>query len=90
MKSIRVSHSTKYAIKELSSKSYDENVNELINLVGDYMPLVDLSDESSVILNLKEDTVDRINSFKLSNGESVDNIIIRMLILAQVLNSSNE
>ena len=60
------------------------------DLVEDYMPLVDLSDESSVIVNLKEDTVDRIDSFRLTKGESLDNIIVRLLVMAQVLNNSND
>ena len=70
--------------------TYDNAVNELIDTVEDYMPLVDLSDESSVIINLEDDTVDRINSFKLSKGESIENILIRMLILSQVLNNDVE
>ena len=90
MKSIRVSHSSKNAIKEYSNGSYDDNINQLMDLVEDYMPLVDLSDESSVIVNLKEDTVDRIDSFRLTKGESLDNIIVRLLVMAQVLNNSND
>ena len=70
--------------------TYDNAVNELIDTVEDYMPLVDLSDESSVIINLEDNTVDRINSFKLSKGESIENILIRMLILSQVLNNDVE
>lgn len=90
MKSVRVSHSMKNAIKEYANESYDKNINQLIDYVEDYMPLVDLSDDSSVIINLEESTVDRINSFKLSNGESVDNILIRMMVMAQILNNSND
>lgn len=89
MKSIRISHSMKQTFKDMNG-TYDNAVNELINTVEDYMPLVDLSDESSVIINLEDDTVDRINSFKLSKGESIENILIRMLILSQVLNNDVE
>ena len=90
MKSVRISHSNKYAIKDYGNGSYDDNINELLDIVEDYMPLVDLSDDSSVIINLKDDTVDRINAFKLTNGESIDNIIVRMLVLSQILNSDSE
>ena len=90
MKSIRLSHSSKNVIKEYGNGSYDNNINQLMDLVEDYMPLVDLSDESSVIVNLKEDTVDRIDSFRLTKGESLDNIIVRLLVMAQVLNNSND
>ena len=89
MKSIRISHSMKQTFKDMNG-TYDNIINELIDTVEDYMPLVDLTDESSVIINLEDDTVDRINSFKLSNGESIENILIRMLILSQVLNNDVE
>lgn len=89
MKSIRISHSMKQTFKDMDG-TYDNAVNELIDTVEDYMPLVDLSDESSVIINLEDDTVDRINSFKLSKGESIENVLIRMLILSQVLNNDVE
>ena len=89
MKSIRISHSMKQTFKDMDG-TYDNAVNQLIDTVEDYMPLVDLSDESSVIINLEDDTVDRINSFKLSKGESIENILIRMLILSQVLNNDVE
>ena len=90
MKSVRISHSIKYAIKEYDNQSYDKNVNALIDYVEDYMPLVDLSDDSSVIINLDESTVERVNAFKLSNGESFENIMIRLLIMAQTLNSDDD
>ena len=89
MKSIRISHSMKQTFKDMDG-TYDNAVNELIDTVEDYMPLVDISDESSVIINLEDDTVDRINSFKLSKGESIENVLIRMLILSQVLNNDVE
>ena len=89
MKSIRISHSMKQTFKDMNG-TYDNAVNELIDEVEQYMPLVDLSDESSVIINLDDNTVDKINSFKLSNGESIENVLIRMLILSQVLNTDDE
>ena len=90
MKSVRISHSSKMAVKLFDDGTYDENINKLIDTVADYMPLVDLSDESSLIINLKEDTVDKLNSYRLTNGESFDNILVRMLIMAQGLNSIND
>ena len=89
MKSIRVSHSVKQVLPEYG-KTYDEAVNNLIGLVDDYMPLTDLSDESSVIINVDDDTVDKLDSYKLTKGESIENVFVRMLIVAQVLNSSGD
>ena len=89
MKSVRISHSVKYVIKEYGNGSYDKNINDLIDDVEDYMPIVDLSDDSSVIINLEESTVERVNAFKLSNGESFENVMVRLLVMAQILNNSN-
>lgn len=90
MKSIQISHSIKQSIATFEDGSYDDNINQLIDLVGDYMPLVDLDDESRVIININDDTVDKINSFKLTAGESINNILVRMFILSQILNNSDE
>jgi len=89
MKSIRISHSVKQVLSEYE-ESYNESVNNLIDLVDEYMPLTDLSDESSVIINIEDDTVDKLESYKLTKGESIENVFVRMLIIAQVLNSSDD
>ena len=89
MKSIRVSHSVKQVLPEYG-KTYDEAVNNLIGLVDDYMPLTDLSDESSVIINVDDDTVDKLDSYKLTKGESIENVFVRMLIVSQVLKSRGD
>lgn len=90
MKSIKLSHDTKNAISQCEGKTYDVQINNLIQEVADYMPLVDYDDTSSTVIKISDDTVERIKSFKLSNGESVENILIRMLIISQILNSSDE
>lgn len=91
MKSIKLSHDTKNAIKHYdNSKSYDKAINCLIKEVEMYMPVVDYSDSSKTVVSIHEDTVDRIKSFRLSDGESVENILIRMLIMSQALNSGDE
>jgi hypothetical protein len=90
MKSVKISHDIKYAIADYDDGSYDDNVNKLIDEVEDYMPLINLLDDSSVIINLKKDTVDRINAFKLTNSESIYNVLVRMFIVSQALNSGDE
>lgn len=89
MKSIRLSHSSKQVLRDYG-KTYDEAMNNLIEIVDEYMPLVDLSDESSVIVNVEDDTVDKLESYKLTKGESIENVFVRMLVIAQVLNSRND
>ena len=88
MKSMKVSHDSKEAIKNYSDGTYDKSVNELIDHVGDYLPLINWEDNSKTVINLNEDTIERIKSYRLSYGESVENILIRMLITSQVLNNS--
>jgi hypothetical protein len=53
------------------------------------MPLVE-SDDRGININLHEDTMDKLKSYALTKGESYENILIRMLLISQSLNSSNE
>ena len=89
MKTIKVSHNTKTAIKNYQQGTYDEIINQLIKEVGDYLPLIEWEDGSKTTINLTNETVDKIKSYRLSYGESVENILIRMLITSQILNNSN-
>ena len=89
MKSIKVTNATKNTIKNYTDGTYDESVQKLIEEVKDYLPLVDYEDNSTVI-NLKEETVELLKSYRLSYGESIENILIRMLIISQILNTPNE
>jgi predicted DNA binding CopG/RHH family protein len=68
---------------------YDSIINRLIHEVSDYMPLVE-SDDRGININLHEDTMDKLKSYALTKGESYENILIRMLLISQSLNSSNE
>ncbi|WP_458456480.1 hypothetical protein [Methanobrevibacter sp.] len=87
MKSIQVTNSTRRAINELYDGSFDDNVKRLIEEVGEYMPFVELDDGRLSSANVKEDTYDLLKSYKLSEGESFENILIRLFLLSQVLNN---
>ena len=65
----------------------DEKLNTLINVVEDQMPQIILADNTK---NVKcfEDTYDRIDSYRLTKGESRDNIITRMLIMFDEMNNT--
>ena len=89
MKSIKLSHDTKNVLKDMNG-TYDESIHSLINEVGDYMPLVDYNDSSMTVIKISESTYDMINSFRISHGESIENILIRMMIIRQILNSNTE
>ena len=79
MKSARVSHSTKERLKQFDGETYDESINNLIDEVDEFMPLIDYT-KSTTPLSLNEDTMMRLKEYRLSYGESYDNIIIRLMI----------
>ena len=79
MKSVSVSHSTKERLKQFDGETYDESINTLIDEVDEFMPLIDYT-KSITSLSLNEDTMRRLKEYRLSYGESYDNIIIRLMI----------
>ena len=79
MKSVRVSQSTKERLKQFDGETYDESINNLIDEVDEFMPLIDYT-KSTTLLSLNEDTMRRLKEYRLSYGESYDNIIIRLMI----------
>ena len=87
MKTIQLTKNTKEIITYYG-EPFDVAVNNLIDKVEDYMPFLDYSKDNSIsTANVEEITRDRIKSFALSDGESYENILIRMLIISQALNS---
>lgn len=91
MKSIKITHELKNELKEYPDEkmNYDAIINRLIHEVSDYMPIV--NDNSNAInIGLHEDTMNKLKSYRLSKGESYENILIRMLLLSKTLNSSND
>ena len=79
MKSVRVSRSTKERLKQFDGETYDKSINTLIDEVDEFMPLIDYT-KSTTLLSLNEDTMRRLKEYRLSYGESYDNIIIRLMI----------
>lgn len=91
MKPIKITKEIQKQLKEYTSEpmNYDAIVNRLIHEVSDYMPIV-AYDDNPVNIGLHEDTRDKLKSYRLTTGESYENILIRMLITSKTLNSSNE
>ena len=91
MKGVKINNDLKYELKQLygADINYDGIVNRLIHDVSDYMPLVK-SDSNPVNINLHEDTMDKLKSYAFTNGESYENILIRMLLIAKDLNNIDE
>ena len=91
MKPIKITRTVRDTLKDQYdiNTNYDGLVNRLIHEVADEMPIID-EDKSVVNISLHEDTMDKLKSYRLSRGESYENIIIRMLLIAESLNSSSE
>ena len=80
-----VAHITKQNKEWLSQYgdgSYDSIVNKLIDDVEDRMPVLPPNDSPTSTMRLKQDTIDRLQAYAILNGESLESIIVRMLIMA--------
>lgn len=88
MKAVKFHKKNKNHLKELGGK-YDDVVSQLISKVGESMPIVDIDYSPVSTIKLSEDTICKLESFKLTEGESLENVIVRMLI-AQSLYSAND
>ena len=76
-------------LKEHGEGSYDKIINDLIDELEDRLPIVniDYSPVSTIVLD--ESTVTRISAHKISEGESLENVVLRLL-LAKDLYSPKE
>ena len=90
MKAIRITSETRDRLKEYTKENmnYDGIITRLINDVEDYMPTPNSDEPKYFNINLHEDNIHKLKAFGLTNGESYENIIIRMLLLAEDLNNN--
>lgn len=91
MKAVKISSGVRDMLKDypITNMNYDGIVNRLIHEVSDEMPIMNL-DSRPININLHEDTMDKLKAYRLTTGESYENILIRMLLVSQSLNSSDE
>lgn len=88
MKSVALYERNKMILKELTGeKTYNLAINSLIDDVEAYMPFIDGDYGKRSPVRIDDETIERIKSFSLTEGESVENILVRMLL---VLNSIKE
>ena len=90
MPSIKIDRKNKQLLREYSEGSFDKIINQLIDDVENYMPVIPLENPLVSTLPLKNDTMDRLKFYRLTESESYENIILRMLVTAQSLNSMND
>ena len=87
MKAVRINYDLKYELQNYTDTkmNYDAIVNRLIHDVSDVMPVIE-SDSEKVNINLHKDTMDKLKAYALTTGESYENILIRMFLVAKDLN----
>lgn len=90
-KKVKLNKTNRDALKNLNTDfSIDTNLNTLMDVVENIMPFVKYSDEVTSI-NLHQKTIDKLDSFKICNGESRDAIITRLLLMFdEIDNTSSE
>lgn len=66
----------------------DSTINKIMDQVDSFMPLVNYSTDLSSI-KLSTETLERIDTFHISNTESRNNIITRLLIAFDELNNTS-
>ena len=82
---VKLHRQNKNKIKEYGNGTFDEIVSSLIDDVEDIMPIVDIDESSQSTVKLERDTIDRLRAYALTSSESLENILIRMLITSHNL-----
>lgn len=78
-KVVKLNKNNRDRLKSIREDSIDRNLNYLMDKVEGEMPFVRYTDMMTSV-NLHDNTVERLDSFRISNGEARDNIITRMII----------
>ena len=89
MTTIQLNKKTKNRIKEYDNGSFDTIINKLIDDVENELPIIEIDDTPITSIRLKDDTIERLTAYKLT-GESYENTILRMLLLAQTINTTSD
>lgn len=84
----KISKYVKDNIDRIDGSTMDAKVNNLISAVEHMMPFVEYNVERSS-MKLYPKTLERLDTFKISNGESRDNILTRMVITLDEMNNTS-
>lgn len=79
-KVLRISEKNWQKLKDLNKGSMDKTLNILMDNVEHQMPHVEYVNDKIKSVNVYPDTAERLDSFRLSDTESRDNIVTRMFI----------
>ena len=79
-KILRISETNWKKLKDSNNGSMDKALNILMDTVEDVMPHVIYNNDVIKSVNVYKDTADRLDSFRISDTESRDNILTRLFI----------
>ena len=90
MTRMKIHRNNKKLLDEYSDGTYEEKLSKLLEEVEEKIPLVEIDNAPVSNMRISDELYDKIYSYKLTAGESMENIIIRMLLLSQSLNTNKE
>ena len=87
-KIIHISENNWKQLKEIDGGTMDKKLNVLMDKVESVMPFVDYSTNNKSV-KLYSDTIERLDGFHITENESRDNILTRMLLCLESLEQSD-
>ena len=87
---IKFTKRNKQMLKDYSDGSFDKIVTQLLDEVEEHLPVVDVDYSVMSTIEIKDDTLERVEAYRLTEGESYENIILRMLMTAKTLNTTSD
>lgn len=87
---IKIRKENKKLLKHYHEGTFDKIVAQLIDDVAENIQIVGVDYSPISSIKLSDETISKLESFKLTDGESYENIILRMLLVAQSLNTGDE
>ena len=80
MTTINIRKNIKKELSDYTDGSFDKIINQLLDDIEDNMPVVDVSDSPVTTMRIKDDTLHRLDDFKITPYESYESIIVRLLL----------
>ena len=82
MNSMKITTTTKEYLNVHKKKNIDNSINELMDFVEPLLDEYYVPVERDHVVKVNKDTMDRIKSFRVSEHESYDAILRRLLYIA--------
>ena len=87
MSIVKIHKINKNKLKGDDERTFNEIVKNLIEDVEDYMIEYEVDDTVVSSIKLDDDVISKLSKYKLTTSESLENVIIRMMLISQVLNT---